>query len=165
MGPRQRHSCPAPPSPATRSHSVFRLGDCTQAACVKCKARTKSGGSAGLCPRFKYPTLQTYSALRSSVEMSMALDASEGVAMADLRRELAAKGEELACALDRLKSADARIRELEVGASASPAPSVDDGDPFDAAACRARLVESGKKLPRRVSEDYLGRGRVNYSYG
>ena len=59
-----------------------------------------------------------------------------------LRRELAAKGEELAHTLERLKLADARIHGLEAGAGASPP--VDDGDPFDAAACRARLVESGE---------------------
>ena len=77
--------------------------------------------------------------------MSEAHNAGEGVVA--LRRELAAKGEELAQTLERLKLADARIHGLEAGAGpgagASPAP-VDDGDPFDAAACRARLVESGE---------------------
>ena len=75
--------------------------------------------------------------------MSEAHNAGEGVVA--LRRELAAKGEELAQTLERLKLADARIHGLEAGpgAAASPAPVI-DGDPFDAAACRARLVESGE---------------------
>ena len=72
--------------------------------------------------------------------------------MAALRMELADKEEELARALRRLRSADARIRELEAGAaSASPDTAVDEGDPYNAAACRARLVESGKDHIRHVS--------------
>ena len=63
--------------------------------------------------------------------------------LAALRQELAAKEEELARTLDRLKLADARIHELEAGASEAP---VGDSDRFDAAACRARLVESGGDL-------------------
>ena len=72
--------------------------------------------------------------------------------MAALRMELADKEEELARALRRLKSADARIHELEAGAGgASPDTAVDEGDPYNAAACRARLVESGKDHSRHVS--------------
>ena len=71
-------------------------------------------------------------------------DIAEGEGVVALRRELADKEEELSRALQRLKSADARIHELEVGAGASPDAPVDEGDPYNAAACRARLVESGK---------------------
>ena len=72
--------------------------------------------------------------------------------VAALRMELADKEEELARALRRLRSADARIHELEAGAGgASPDTAVDEGDPYNAAACRARLVESGKDHIRHVS--------------
>ena len=71
-------------------------------------------------------------------DMSEASNA--GDALAALRKELAAKEEELARTLDRLKLADARIHELEAGASEA------HSDRFDAAACRARLVESGGEL-------------------
>ena len=77
---------------------------------------------------------------------------AEGVAA--LRMELADKEEELARALRRLKSADARIHQLEAGAGAggaTPDTPVDEGDPYNAAACRARLVESGKDHFRHVS--------------
>ena len=80
---------------------------------------------------------------------------SAGGDVAALRMELADKEEELARALRRLRSADARIHELEAGAagaaSASPDTAVDEGDPYNAAACRARLVESGKDHIRHVS--------------
>ena len=68
-----------------------------------------------------------------------------GMGLAALRRELAAKEEELARTLDRLKLADVRIHELEADAGAARAP-VDDCNRFDAAACRTRLVESGENL-------------------
>ena len=73
-------------------------------------------------------------------------DIAEGEGVVALRRDLADKEEELSRALQRLKSADARIHELEVGAGAGASPDapVDEGDPYNAAACRARLVESGK---------------------
>ena len=77
---------------------------------------------------------------------------SAGGDVAALRMELADKEEELARALRRLRSADARIHELEAGAAgASPDTAVDEGDPYNAAACRARLVESGKDHIRHVS--------------
>ena len=77
---------------------------------------------------------------------------SAGGDVAALRMELADKEEELARALRRLRSADARIHELEAGAGgASPDTAVDEGDPYNAAACRARLVESGKDHIRHVS--------------
>ena len=61
----------------------------------------------------------------------------------DEQRELSAKGEELAATLERLKSAEARIDELEAAAGATAGH---DDDRFDPASCRARLVESGKEL-------------------
>ena len=78
-------------------------------------------------------------------------DGAGGEGVAALRRELADKEEELSRALKRLKSADARIHELEAGAGgASPDTQVDEGDPYNAAACRARLVESGKNQIRNI---------------